>query len=393
MRGYEQLGRYAERVGIPIERTGALLVAWSEEQLGSLPSIVEQSHANGYEPIRELSAEELYRREPHLGPGALGALEVPDEGIICPFTTPLAFATEAVLAGCELAARRRGHGPRAARGRRRARARRRARVAHALLRERRRAALGRARPHARARRLHGHASARRADRLRQALAPARLAHRAGGADQDHEGRADRPDRLRQRHARPDRRGRRAQGRHQLDGRRPRLPARGGPADRAGPARAGGDGRLCRAARGDRARGLPGVDPRGRALRLRRRHPLDRPLGVDGDRRARARARSRMRASRCRRGRARRSSSRCRTSARRFTRPYARRRADRAPTRTTAASSASASASRAARSATPSARRSRRSTSTACAGAPARTWAAARASSAGPSWRRSSRSAA
>ena len=27
---------------------------------------------------------------------------MPDEGLICPFTTPLAFATEAVLAGCEL---------------------------------------------------------------------------------------------------------------------------------------------------------------------------------------------------------------------------------------------------------------------------------------------------
>jgi glycerol-3-phosphate dehydrogenase len=102
VRGYEQLGRYAERVGIPVEWTGALLVAWTDEQLSSLPSIVEQSHANGYEPIRELSVEELYRREPHLGRGALGALEVPDEGIICPFTTPLAFATEAVLAGCEL---------------------------------------------------------------------------------------------------------------------------------------------------------------------------------------------------------------------------------------------------------------------------------------------------
>jgi glycerol-3-phosphate dehydrogenase len=102
VRGYEQLRGYAERVGIPVERAGALLVAWNEEQLGSLPDIVEQSRANGYEPIRELSVEELYRREPHLGAGALGALEVPDEGIICPFTTPLAFATEAVLGGCEL---------------------------------------------------------------------------------------------------------------------------------------------------------------------------------------------------------------------------------------------------------------------------------------------------
>jgi glycerol-3-phosphate dehydrogenase len=102
VRGYALLGRYAERVGIPVEHTGALLVAWNEEQLAEFPGIVERSRANGYEPIRELSAEELYRREPNLGPGARGALEVPDEGLICPFTTPLAFATEAVAAGCEL---------------------------------------------------------------------------------------------------------------------------------------------------------------------------------------------------------------------------------------------------------------------------------------------------
>ena len=72
-RGYELLGRYAERVGIPVERTGALLVAWNEEQLAEFPGIVERSRANGYEPIRELSAEELYRREPHLGPGRASA--------------------------------------------------------------------------------------------------------------------------------------------------------------------------------------------------------------------------------------------------------------------------------------------------------------------------------
>jgi glycerol-3-phosphate dehydrogenase len=52
---------------------------------------------------RLVSAEDLCRAEPHLGPGALGALEVPDEGIICPFTTPLAFATQAVVNGVELA--------------------------------------------------------------------------------------------------------------------------------------------------------------------------------------------------------------------------------------------------------------------------------------------------
>lgn len=101
-RGYELLGEYAERVGIPVERTGALLVAWNEEQVAEFPAIVANARANGYEEVREVGVEELYRREPRLGKGAHGALEVPGEGLVCPFTTPLAYATEAVLAGCDL---------------------------------------------------------------------------------------------------------------------------------------------------------------------------------------------------------------------------------------------------------------------------------------------------
>jgi glycerol-3-phosphate dehydrogenase len=101
-RGCELLREYAPRVGIPLERPGALLVAWDDDQRGEFAGIVERARANGYRSMRELDADELYRREPNLGAGARGALEVPDEGLICPFTTPLAFATEAVLAGCEL---------------------------------------------------------------------------------------------------------------------------------------------------------------------------------------------------------------------------------------------------------------------------------------------------
>jgi glycerol-3-phosphate dehydrogenase len=101
-RGYELLGEYADQVGIPVERTGALLVAWNDEQLAELPAILEHARANGSGDLRELGVDELYGREPHLGPGAHGAIEVPREGLVCPFTTPLAFATEAVLAGCEL---------------------------------------------------------------------------------------------------------------------------------------------------------------------------------------------------------------------------------------------------------------------------------------------------
>jgi glycerol-3-phosphate dehydrogenase len=101
-RGYELLGAYAQRVGIPVERTGALLVAWNEEQVGELPGILERARANGHTDLRELGGDELYAREPSLGAGARGAIVVPGEGLVCPFTTPLAYATEAVLAGCDL---------------------------------------------------------------------------------------------------------------------------------------------------------------------------------------------------------------------------------------------------------------------------------------------------
>jgi glycerol-3-phosphate dehydrogenase len=101
-RGYELLSEYADRVGIPVERTGALLVAWNEEQAAQFPAILENARANGSIDLRTLGAEELYAREPHLGQGALGAIEVAREGLVCPFTTPLAYATEAVLSGCDL---------------------------------------------------------------------------------------------------------------------------------------------------------------------------------------------------------------------------------------------------------------------------------------------------
>jgi glycerol-3-phosphate dehydrogenase len=101
-RGHALLSAYGAQAGIPIESVGALLVAWNAEQLAALPAAAATAARNGYTATRPIAVEELYGLEPHLGPGALGALAIPDEAIICPFTTPLAFATEAVLNGVEL---------------------------------------------------------------------------------------------------------------------------------------------------------------------------------------------------------------------------------------------------------------------------------------------------
>ncbi len=101
-RGYELLAGYASDAGIPVERVGAILVAWTDEELETLPTLAAKAVKNGYEHGTLISADEVYERLPHLGPGALGGLVIPDESIICSWTSALAFATEAVRRGAHL---------------------------------------------------------------------------------------------------------------------------------------------------------------------------------------------------------------------------------------------------------------------------------------------------
>ena len=101
-RGYQLLGDYAAQTGIPVERTGALLVAWTDEEVEALPGLKDKAERNGYHACEIVDAAEVYRRVPALGDGALAGLTVPGEAIICTWTTNLALATEAVQRGADL---------------------------------------------------------------------------------------------------------------------------------------------------------------------------------------------------------------------------------------------------------------------------------------------------
>jgi len=101
-RGYQMLSEYASQTGIPVEHTGAILVAWDAEQLDTLPTLQDKAVANGYEKCDIIGADEVYAQIPHLGSGALGGLTVPDESIICTWTVNLALATDAVNRGAAL---------------------------------------------------------------------------------------------------------------------------------------------------------------------------------------------------------------------------------------------------------------------------------------------------
>ena len=98
-RGYALLRDYAPSVGISIEEVGAVLVAWDDDQAASLPKLAAKAAANGYMHTEIVDRNAVYEIEPHLGPGATGGMVVPDEHIIDPWSTPLAFAYEAIANG------------------------------------------------------------------------------------------------------------------------------------------------------------------------------------------------------------------------------------------------------------------------------------------------------
>jgi len=101
-RSYALMDKYMPEANIPHERLGAILIAWNQDQLDALPALEKKAHDNGVMDVKIITVDEVYRREPNINKGALGGLLVPGEGILCTFSVPLAYATQAVLNGVEL---------------------------------------------------------------------------------------------------------------------------------------------------------------------------------------------------------------------------------------------------------------------------------------------------
>ncbi|MEQ1956729.1 NAD(P)/FAD-dependent oxidoreductase [Mesorhizobium sp. CN2-181] len=89
------------RMNLPLVETGALVVAWDEQQLGKLAGIAAHAQANGV-AVSVLDRAGLRRREPMLSDRALGAVDVPEEAIIDPWSAPLAYIRQAMMHGAEL---------------------------------------------------------------------------------------------------------------------------------------------------------------------------------------------------------------------------------------------------------------------------------------------------
>jgi glycerol-3-phosphate dehydrogenase len=92
--GYRAYQAVHRRLNLPLLQTGALVIAWNEQELAALPGILAQARENGVEDVAMLGAEAVLAREPGLSRSVRGAVLVPGESIIDPWSAPLAYALQ-----------------------------------------------------------------------------------------------------------------------------------------------------------------------------------------------------------------------------------------------------------------------------------------------------------
>ncbi|MEG1905924.1 MAG: FAD-dependent oxidoreductase [Gordonibacter sp.] len=100
--GSRLFSQWADELGFAYRRNGSLVLAFADEELDSVRSLVARAAENGVEGVRELSADEVLRLEPNANPDVRGAL-LAETGAICdPYAVTLACMEQAVEYGVRL---------------------------------------------------------------------------------------------------------------------------------------------------------------------------------------------------------------------------------------------------------------------------------------------------
>ena len=101
VRGNEMMDELSEKLDIPFERNGSLVVCIHEEEKDGLKELYDRGVANGVPGLKLLNREEALQMEPNLSDHVVAALYAPTGGIICPFRLNYAMAEQANLNGVD----------------------------------------------------------------------------------------------------------------------------------------------------------------------------------------------------------------------------------------------------------------------------------------------------
>lgn len=102
VRGNALMEQVTRELGVPYCRIGSLVLAFSEQDIGTIEKLYENGIRNGVPGLELLSAEEAIRKEPNISREVKGALFAPTAGIVCPYELAIGAVENAVDNGVRL---------------------------------------------------------------------------------------------------------------------------------------------------------------------------------------------------------------------------------------------------------------------------------------------------
>ncbi len=97
--GYHEFTEIHEKLGLPVLKTGGLVIAWTADEDKRLQGLIDHAYANGVTDVERLTAKQITTREPHLSESIVGGFLIPQEYVIDPWSTPYAYLLQAIENG------------------------------------------------------------------------------------------------------------------------------------------------------------------------------------------------------------------------------------------------------------------------------------------------------
>jgi len=99
VRGYQRYMEEAPALGIALRKTGALMLAWTEEQRATVEHVVKEANEDGFPRVTLIEGRDVLRHWPQFRSGLLAAAYMPDEVIADALSTPYSYVLDAVTNG------------------------------------------------------------------------------------------------------------------------------------------------------------------------------------------------------------------------------------------------------------------------------------------------------
>ncbi len=99
--GNRLFDEWTEQLGVPMRRSGSLVLAFNDEEMRTVHALYERGLENNVPGMQVLSGDEARKRQPGISDDVVGALYAATGGITCPYELTIACAENARQNGVE----------------------------------------------------------------------------------------------------------------------------------------------------------------------------------------------------------------------------------------------------------------------------------------------------